>query len=145
MSNSNKFTYIIRSPTAGINNNINLRLNGLPSQYKYYNVTVQGFYAPKLLFQGANQGGLFCELRCLGLNIINAKDGAQNMQTVGITTTNNDYVSCPFQFQCENFNNQLLNFQAVNESGALFTNGVGNAGPFTWILVLNMEGIEQDI
>lgn len=141
-SNTNKFTYIIRSPTAGINNNINLRLNGLPSKYKYFNVRVQGFYCPKLSFQNVNASGFFVELKCYGMNIINARDGTQSMQTVGITTTNNDYPIEPFQFQCENFNNQLLNFQVVNETGAAFLN---NGNPLTWVLVLNMEGIEEVI
>ena len=137
----NKFNYIIRSPTTGVNNNINLRLTGLPSQYKYFDVTVQGFYCPKFKFQDATQNGLFAELKCFGLNIVNARDMSQNCQTVGITTTNNDYVSCPFTFQCENFNNQLLNFQLHNESGVAFT---ATAGAVTWVLVLQMEGISAE-
>lgn len=144
MSNSNKFTYIIRSPSTGTNNNIYLRLNGLPSQYKYFNVVVQGLYCPKLKFQDVNQNSLYAELRCIGLNIINARDSGQSMQTVGITTTNNDYSTEPFTFQCENFNNNQLNFQLVNETGALFTT-TNDAGALCWVLVLNLEGIEPDI
>ena len=59
------------------------------------------FYSPKFKFQDNGQNTLFAELKCFCLNIINARDMSQNSQTVavGITTTNNDYVSGPFTFQ----------------------------------------------
>ena len=141
---SNKFTYIIRSPLEGNNNDIYMRLNGLPTQYRYFNVKVQGFYVPQLAFQDlVNQNGQFVELKCYNLNIINGKDGSKNMNTVAITTTNNDYSSEPFQFQCENFNNQLLNFQLVNEFNDLYN--IAGYAVVNWILILNMEGIEDTV
>jgi hypothetical protein len=142
MQSSKKFTYIIRSPLTGVNNNINLRLNGLPSQYKYFDCKVQGFYT-KFKFQDGNQNGHVCELKCYGAQFQNGRDGTQPLSTMAITTTNNDYVNEPYTFRIENFNNTLLNFQLVNESGALFVNSTYANAP--WILVLNMEGVEQDI
>jgi hypothetical protein len=141
LGGSNKFTYIIRSPTTGLNNNIYLRLNGLPSQYKYFDCKVHGFFT-KFKFQDVNQNGFLCELKCYGASIVNGRDGNQNLNTVAFTTTNNDYVNEPYAFRIGNFNNQLLNFQMVNETGALFANSNYTDQP--WVLVLNMEGVDDE-
>ena len=39
---SNKFTYIIRSPSSGNTNSCDLNLRGLPSKYKYLIVLCKG-------------------------------------------------------------------------------------------------------
>jgi hypothetical protein len=138
---SNKFTYIIRSPTTGLNNNIYLRLNGLPSQYKYFDCKVHGFFT-KFKFQDATQNGFLCELKCYGASFYNGRDGNQNLNTMAFTTTNNDYIHEPYAFRIGNFNNQLLNFQLVTESGALFVSSELADEP--WVLVLHMEGVEDE-
>lgn len=138
---SNKFTYIIRSPKVGINNNIDLRLNGLPSQYKYFDCKVNGFFT-KFLQNDVNQNGVICELKCNGASFYNGRDGNQNLNTMAITSTNNDYLVEPYQFRIGNFNNQLLNFQLVNENGDLFVNN--NLVNQPWILILHMEGVEDE-
>ena len=141
-SGSNKLTYIIRSPPTGLNKDIYLSLNGLTSRFNYFDCKVQGFYT-NFVSDPLTQNGLICELKCNGASFVNGVDGNRNLNTMAITTMNNDYVNEPYQFRVANFNNTPLNFQLVNEKNELFVN-TNNVNQI-WILILNMEGVEDSI
>lgn len=140
MSNTSNFTYIIRSPVTGNTNNINLNLMGLPSQYQYFDCVIQGFYT---CISDTTINANVVQLQCQGIDILNGKDSSKNLQTIALSPLNNDKIREPFRFRCANFNGKLLNFQLLNESGALVQYGANSPTAYStpWILVLNITCI----
>ena len=139
---SKTITYIIRSPTAAgvTQNNINLQLTGLNSNYRYYDAELQGLYIPKATFQSNNANSNFVELKAYGLEIL-GRDNNQANYTIGFTTLNNDYGFETYKFRCENFNGKNINFRLETGDGStLWTNG---AGTFNWILILRLTPVEE--
>lgn len=143
---SKTFTYIIRSPTTAnvTQNNINMTLTGLPSEVRYFDAELQGLYIPKVTFQSNAANSNFIELKGYGMDIIGRDSNGVNntsLNTVGITTLNNDYGFETYKFRVGNFNGANINFRLETGDGStLWTNG---AGTFNWILVLRLTPVEE--
>jgi hypothetical protein len=134
--NENSFMYIIRSkdrePSTDTTN-FNIRLNGLPSQYKKYKATLQA------ILYSAQLQVAFLEIRS-DIGIINNRDTTHgNSSTIGFATDINFMPqSNKFEFMFENFNGRSVNFKVYGPDG--------NVPAFNktddFVIVLHVVGIK---
>ena len=143
----NTFTYIIRSSSKEVSadntNNCTMRLNGLPSQYKFYDCTVSALHVSTI--SGVFTTATF-ELRADVLDIVNGRDSkGGGLNTIAFASFNNTYPQGAYTFRCSNFNGRSIRFQLYDDLNNLLTSSYNGAGVNNfnrpWVLVLNMVGV----
>jgi hypothetical protein len=145
------FTYIIRSndreELLQNSNDCNIKLYGLPQQYRYFKCEVNAFY---LATNDHDFTSSYAELRADNMDIMNGWD-TNNKRNVSVGFSSlNPYTfaqSAPHTFTCGNFNGRTVRFQLVDDDNNLLTSNVNAGGVANynspWVLVLNMTGIEE--
>ena len=124
---SDIFTVLIRGVENG--NNYYAKVS-CPSQYKTIHCHVVGWYIP---FDSTVVYNIqIAQLKCInGLVIKNSYENTNPLQTLVITNIKSLNIDCPhIEFECDNFNNKVLEFSLKNENNEDITSpdvdGAGN-------------------
>jgi hypothetical protein len=152
METGDWFNYIVRSSSknssSDTTSNCSIRLNGLPTQYKEFEVEVQSFNINTLDASGNVLviPSSFFELRS-DLSIIGGYDTlTTSLQTVAIQTNANQYKQASYVFKTRNFNGNYIRFQLYGDDNALLRIKLSGATSFSqydksWVLVLKIRGL----
>jgi len=139
------FTLVIR----GINNpetELYEAKVSCPSHYKRIHCSVVGCYIP--FINTIDYDCTICEIKCVnGIRLINSYDNNNALKSLvfqNLKSLNIDNYP-QIEFECENFNNQNLEFSLTNfENGELITHIVGGYPVFfdsPWTLILKCKGL----
>ena len=136
----NSFTYMIRSDDkySGTNSNCQILLRGLPTEYKSFLVEVSGFYSNLDTIT-------YLELYSDNFPFFNGYDTkSKSLHVLYSTAISMNPISMCYKIN--NFNGQYINFQILDETGAIFNNILVN-GVATyitdWKIYLKLTGIEE--
>ena len=128
----NSFTYIIRSDNRNLgnpHNNCQILLRGLPSKYNTFLVEVAGFYSNL-------DSVTYLELFSDNFPFINGYDTkSKSLHVLYSTAISMNPISMCYQIN--NFNGQYINFQILDEAGAVLD------GITDWKIYLKLTGIEE--
>jgi len=116
-----------------------------PSQYKTLHCQVVGWYIP--FDSTVVYNSQIAELKCNdGLVIKNSYDNTNPLTTIAITNIKSLNLDCSqISYECENFNNKVLEFSLRNENDEEITSPAGGVGLVTvfeepWTLILKCKG-----
>jgi hypothetical protein len=132
------FTYLIRSENkeSGTNNNCYIRLNGLPSGFNEFQISVNGFHIENYNFE--TEPTSFIEVRSSDLGITNSYDTKYSkLRTICLFTTAT-FKAHFHTFKTSCWNGKTVQFQLFNDAGNAIT-----AIDKPWILSLNVVPIKN--
>lgn len=112
------FTYIIRSDSRNTTsypnaNSFTLKLSGLPTHYKSYDVEFSGFYAND---SSGNLITKYTEVQVDNLNVFNNYDSNSSSKTIA---NNIRTYGAIMKYSIDNFNNREVNFKVVDATKTL--------------------------
>jgi len=143
------FTIIIRSNSKQVStdnsNRCNIRLK-CPSQYQYIQCCGVSYYADYPTTSTFN--ALYTELRVDNIDMYDSFDSSLgNLRTLVFeNTTRLNVDRANMNFKCGNFNNKLVTFTLLNETGVLLTETAGGVTTNynrPWVLVLKCKGLTE--